>query len=57
MNIQKQIEIGVLDGGTIQPQRLVEDEINQEFIKEENIFISIFASVVYSLSSIFLYNA
>lgn len=57
MNIQRQTEIDVLDAGTIQPQRRGEDDINQEFVKEENISISIFASVVYSLRSNFLYNA
>lgn len=39
MNIQRQIEIDELDGGTVQPQGLVEYEQNKEVIKEENIAI------------------
>lgn len=39
MNIQRQIEIDELDGGTVQPQGLVECEQNKEVIKEENIAI------------------
>lgn len=39
MNIQRQMEIGEIDGGAVQPQGLVECEWNKEVIKKESISI------------------